>query len=120
MVRQLQEAGHPRGNGRRRRERPPALALAELGIAMGSGTDVAAEAADIVLTRSDVASVVQGVAPLPGYAAHHQVEPVLGVRLQFGGCSGRRGGLLNPMIAGAAMAFSSVFVELNSMRLTAF
>ena len=98
----------------------PALARADLGMAMGSGTDVAVQASDIVLMRSDMRAIPMSLrlsrATLRtiksnlfwAFAYNTIAVPVAAA------------GLLNPMIAGAAMAFSSVFVVLNSMRLTRF
>ncbi|OJG97898.1 heavy metal translocating P-type ATPase [Enterococcus termitis] len=105
----------------------PALAQADIGIAIGSGTDVAMESADIVLMRSDLMDVPTAVelskATIKNikenlfwaFAYNTLGIPVaMGILYVFGGP------LLNPMIAGAAMSFSSVSVLINALRLKGF
>jgi Cu+-exporting ATPase len=102
----------------------PALAAADVGIAMGSGTDVAIEAADVTLMRGDVSGVV--------VAADLSRRTIRIIKENLGWAFGYNvilipvaagllyplwGILLSPMLAGAAMAFSSVSVVLNSLRL---
>jgi ATPase, P-type (transporting), HAD superfamily, subfamily IC/heavy metal translocating P-type ATPase len=98
----------------------PALAAADLGIAIGGGADAAAHAADIALARDDPAMALDALALARrttgvirgnlfwAFAYNAAAIPLAAL------------GLLNPMIAGAAMAFSSVFVVLNSLRLRGF
>ena len=98
----------------------PALARADLGMAMGSGTDVAVQASDIVLMRSDMRAIPMSLRL--SRATLHTIKSNLFWAFAYNTIAVpvAAAGLLNPMIAGAAMAFSSVFVVLNSMRLTRF
>lgn len=105
----------------------PALAQADIGIAIGSGTDVAMESADIVLMRSDLMDV-----PTAIELSHATIKNIkenlfwaflyntLGIPVAMGLLYLFGGPLLNPMIAGAAMSFSSVSVLLNALRLKRF
>ena len=105
----------------------PALAQADVGIAIGSGTDVAIESADIVLMRSDLMDVPTAI-ELSRATIKNIKENlfwafaynVLGIPVAMGVLHIFGGPLLNPMIAGAAMSFSSVSVLLNALRLRRF
>ena len=105
----------------------PALAQADVGLAIGRGTDVAIESADMVLMGSDLISVATAI-KLSQATIRNIKENlfwafaynVLGIPVAMGVLHLFGGPLLNPMLAGAAMSFSSVSVILNALRLRRF
>ncbi|GLZ48492.1 carbonate dehydratase [Actinomycetospora sp. NBRC 106375] len=95
----------------------PALAAADLGLAVGTGTDVALEAADVILVRDDLTAVPEALAL--ARATHRTIRVNLGWAFGYNVAAVPLAvaGLLNPLLAGLAMALSSLLVVSSSMRL---